>query len=182
MPRVGKKIIPVPDGVQVTITGQHVSVKGPKGTLEREFHRRAKITQEGNTVSVDMQHPEEKRSRELWGTTRVLIANMIQGVTAGYSKQLEINGVGYRAAAVGSKLTLNVGYSHPVEFIVPAGITVSVQKNVVTIAGIDKQVVGQIAAQIRDIRKPEPYKGKGIKYSTEIVRRKAGKVVKAAGS
>ncbi|MBI5037256.1 MAG: 50S ribosomal protein L6 [Candidatus Kerfeldbacteria bacterium] len=182
MPRVGKKPVVISAGVTITIAGSHVTIKGPKGTLEQNFHPWVHVTQVGDTLEVTVDHVEEKLARSLWGTSRMLLANMVTGVTTGFTKQLEINGVGYRAQAAGKKLTLNLGYSHPIEFEVPSSITVAVEKNVLTISGADKQQVGQIAAQIRDYRKPEPYKGKGIKYSTETIRRKAGKVVKSAGA
>ncbi|MDD5040336.1 MAG: 50S ribosomal protein L6 [Patescibacteria group bacterium] len=182
MPRIGKKPITIPQGVDVTIAGAHVAVKGPKGTLEFEFHPVVKFEKSGSEIQVTVEKPEEKLSRSLWGTSRMLLANMIEGVTKGFEKKLEIHGVGFRAAVSGKKLTLNVGFSHPVEFPFPDDIVVTVEKNIIKIVGIDKQRVGQIAAEIRAVKKPEPYKGKGIKYSGEIVRRKAGKVVKAVGS
>ncbi len=182
MPRIGKQPVVIPDGVTMTIDGQHVTVQGPKGTLERDFHERISFDQSDNQVAVSVSSPDEKTSRELWGTSRVLLSNMVEGVTKGYSKKLEVNGVGYRAAVSGKKLTLNVGYSHPVNFEPPAGIDIKVEKNIITVSGIDKQSVGQVAAQIRSVRKPEPYKGKGIKYIDEVIRRKAGKVVKSASA
>ncbi|MFZ6035769.1 MAG: 50S ribosomal protein L6 [Patescibacteria group bacterium] len=182
MPRIGKKPITVPSGVEVRIQGTQVSVKGPKGTLEQRLDERVHLTLAGDQLTVAVDRPEEKTSRELWGTSRVLLANMVIGVTQGFTKQLEINGVGYRAQASGKKITLNLGYSHPIEYTVPQEIDVKVEKNVITIAGSNKQLVGHIAAQIRDFRKPEPYKGKGIKYIDEVIRRKAGKVVKTAGA
>ncbi len=182
MPRIGKQPVTIPDGVTVTIDGRSVEVKGKKGTLQRTFHERIHFAQADGQVTVTVDHPEEKTSRELWGTSRVLLQNMVLGVTEGFSKQLEVNGVGYRAEASGKKLTLNLGYSHPIVFAVPEGIETKVEKNVITVSGIDKQLVGQVAAQIRDFRKPEPYKGKGIKYIDEVIRRKAGKVVKSAGA
>ena len=182
MPRIGKQPVSVPEGVDVNIDGQHVAVKGQKGTLERDFHRRVIFDQQNGTVVVSMRKPDEKRSRELWGTSRVLLANMVEGVTKGFEKKLEVNGVGYRAAISGKKLVLNVGYSHPVELETPDDLSVAVEKNIITVSGIDKQHVGQFTAQIRNVRKPEPYKGKGIRYIDEVVRRKAGKVVKAAGA
>ncbi len=182
MPRIGKKPIPVPSGVEVKVEGRQVTVKGPKGTLNDVFHKRVQFEQKDNTIFVTIKKPDEKRSRELWGLSRVLVANMVEGVTKGFSKQLEVNGVGYRASMSGKKLVLHVGYSQPVEFEIPEGIEVKVEKNVITVSGINKQQVGQIAAQIREIRKPEPYKGKGIKYMDEQIRRKAGKVVKTAGA
>ncbi len=182
MTRIGKQKVIVPNGVSVTINGQEVNVKGPKGELRNIFHRRILFNIVGNEVSVDVKKREEKKSRELWGLSRVLLRNMVEGVVNGYAKKLEINGVGYRAVVSGKKLVLTVGFSHPVEVVMPEGIEVKVEKNIITISGIDKQKVGQIAAQIRDIKKPEPYKGKGIRYIDEIVRRKAGKVMKTAGA
>lgn len=182
MTRIGKQPVVIPNSVEIKIEDKHVFVKGPKGSLDFDFHRRVNIEIKDNQVLVSVNRPEEKKSRELWGLSRVLISNMITGVTEGFSKQLEINGVGYKASVAGKKLTVNAGYSHPVDVEAPEGIEVKVDKNIITISGIDKQQVGQFAAQIREIRKPEPYKGKGIKYIDEIIRRKAGKVVKAAGS
>ena len=181
MPRIGKKIIIIPQDVTVTISDQQVIVKGPKGTLERDFHGRINFEKKDNIIKVTVKKPEEKRSRELWGSSRVSLFNMVKGVTEGFSKKLEIHGVGYRASVSGKKLILNLGFSQPVEFEIPPGIEIKVEKNIITISGIDKQLVGQVAAQIREMRKPEPYKGKGIKYVDEIIRRKAGKVVKTAG-
>jgi len=181
MTRIGKQHIEIPNGVEVKIEDKHVFVKGPKGNLDFDFHRRVNFEMKDNKIIVTVNSPEEKRSRELWGLSRVLVSNMITGVTEGYSKQLEINGVGYKASASGNKLVINAGYSHPVELKAPEGIEVAVEKNVITVSGIDKQKVGQFAAIIREVRKPEPYKGKGIKYIDEQIRRKAGKVVKAAG-
>ncbi|MFH0804862.1 MAG: 50S ribosomal protein L6 [Patescibacteria group bacterium] len=182
MTRVGSKPIPVPAGVTVTISGFTVSVKGPKGTLEQQFHPAVIITPGQDQVVVSVQNPDEKSSRELWGLWRMLVANMVEGVTKGYAKQLEINGVGFRAAVASRKLTLQVGFSHPVELTVPEGLEAKVEKNTITISGIDKQKVGQFAAHVRNVKKPEPYKGKGIKYAGEVIRRKAGKVVKTAGA
>lgn len=182
MARIGKQPITVLEGVDVNIDCQHVTVKGPKGTLERTFHRRVEFKQDANIITVGVKKPDEKISRELWGTSRMLLANMITGVKDEFEKKLEVNGVGYRAAISGKKLELNVGYSHSVHIDIPDGITVTVEKNIITVRGIDKQQVGQVAAEIRQTRKPEPYKGKGIKYIDEVIRRKAGKVVKAAGA
>lgn len=182
MTRIGKQPIDIPSGVEVKIEDKHVFVKGPKGSLDFEFHRRVNFEQKDSQILVSVNRPEEKKSRELWGLSRVLVSNMIKGVTEGFSKQLEINGVGYKAEASGKKLTIHAGYSHPVVMEAPEGIEVKVDKNIITISGIDKQKVGQFTAQIREVRKPEPYKGKGIKYVDEVIRRKAGKVVKAAGA
>jgi len=180
MPRIGKKPVIMPAEVEVIIDGQSVTVKGPKGTLKFDFHHRVVFEKKDNQILVKVRKEDEKRSRELWGTSRVLLANMIEGVTKGFEKKLEISGVGFRAAISGKKLTLQVGFSHPVEFSIPEGIEIKVEKNIIIVSGIDKQLVGETAARIRAIKKPEPYKGKGIKYIDEVIRRKAGKVVKTA--
>lgn len=182
MSRIGKLPITIPAGVSVGIDGSEVKVSGPKGSLSLRVNMRVKVTQTDQQLVVTVTDPELQADRALWGLTRMLVANMISGVTAGYRKQLEINGVGFKAQVTGSNLILNLGFSHPVEFPIPAGITVTVEKNIVTISGIDKQLVGETAATIRRLKKPEPYKGKGIKYIDEVVHRKAGKVVKAAGA
>lgn len=182
MSRIGKLPIPLPAGVTITQQEQMLTCTGPKGTLTLELHRHVKLTNADSVLTVSVNNPDDQFDRGLWGLFRVLIANMVKGVTEGFVKKLEINGVGFKAQAAGQKLTLNLGFSHPVEFEVPAGVTATVEKNVITISGIDKQAVGETAAKIRALKKPEPYKGKGIKYNTEVVRRKAGKVVKAAGA
>lgn len=182
MSRVGKLPISIPDGVTVTAAENIITVKGPKGALTMTSHRHVSLTVDGAAATITVKHPDQQSDRALWGLTRMLLANMIIGVTTGFEKKLEINGVGFRAAVSGQKITLNLGFSHPVEFPIPDGVTVAVEKNVVTVAGIDKQLVGQVAADIRALKKPEPYKGKGIKYIDEVIRRKAGKVVKATGA
>lgn len=175
MSRIGKKPIAVPDKVTVNISGQNVSVKGPKGSLAREIPQQIGIAQEDKVIKVSPRD-ESRKSRQLHGLSRTLIANMVEGVSKGFEKRLQIIGVGYRAQAQGKKLTLNVGYSKPVEMVMPEGINVAVEKNTeVIISGIDKEVVGNTAAKIRAVRPPEPYKGKGIRYINEVVRRKAGK-------
>lgn len=179
MSRIGKKPIEIPAGVNVEINGQKVSVKGPKGSLEQIVHEATKIEMVDNQLVVKVGNEENVKERALWGLTRSLLANLVSGVTVGFQKSLEINGVGFKAAVNGQVLVLNLGFSHPVNFPIPAGITITVEKNVITVAGIDRQRVGQIAAEIRALKKPEPYKGKGIKYSDEVIRRKAGKVVKS---
>ena len=179
MSRVGKQPIIIPNGVEVKINGPLVFVKGPKGELNLTLDKGVTIVQKEQTLELLVAKPEDKKQRSLWGLFRRLVDNMILGVTQGFSKQLEINGVGYKAAATGSKLVLNVGYSHPVEYQIPKGITILVEKNIITITGFDKQLVGQVAAEIRKIRPPEPYKGKGIKYTTEVIRRKVGKAAAA---
>ncbi|EFU75852.1 50S ribosomal protein L6 [Lachnoanaerobaculum saburreum] len=179
MSRIGRMPIAIPAGVTVTIAeNNHVTVKGPKGTLERALPLEMTIKQEGDEVVVTRPN-DLKKNKALHGLTRTLIHNMVVGVTEGYEKVLEVNGVGYRAAKQGNKLVLSLGYSHPVEMVDPEGVTSVLDgQNIIKIQGIDKEKVGQYAAEIRDKRKPEPYKGKGIKYSTEVIRRKVGKTGK----
>ena len=179
MSRIGRMPIAVPAGVTVTIAEKNVvSVKGPKGELVRELPVEMEIKEEEGKIIVTRPN-DLKRMKSLHGLTRTLIANMITGVTAGYEKKLEINGVGYRASKAGKKLTLNLGYSHPVEMEDPEGIeTVLEGQNIIIVKGIDKEKVGQFAAEIRSKREPEPYKGKGIKYADEVIRRKVGKTGK----
>lgn len=180
MSRIGKMPIPVPSGVDVKIDGSAVTVKGPKGTLTRVLHPDMKVKLEDGQVIVE-RPSDEATHRSLHGLSRTLVANMVEGVTKGYEKILQIHGVGYRAQMAGANLNLAVGYSHPVEITPRPGIQFEVGQEVNTrlpivyVRGIDKEVVGQQAAEVRAVRKPEPYKGKGIRYSTEIVRRKAGK-------
>lgn len=178
MSRIGKQPIEIPAGVSVTVEGTRVTVKGPKGTLVKDLHPEMSISVEENQVVV-RRPSDEKRHRALHGLTRTLIANMVDGVTKGYEKQLEIVGVGYRATKQGSGINLAVGYSHPVEFKAPEGIELDVPKPTqIIVRGIDKEVVGRVAANIRAVRPPEPYLGKGIRYVNEHVRRKAGKAGK----
>ena len=179
MSRIGRMPIAVPAGVEVVIAeNNHVTVKGPKGTLERTLPSEMDIKLEGEEVVVTRPN-DLKKMKSLHGLTRTLINNMVIGVTEGYTKTLEVNGVGYRAAKSGNKLTLNLGYSHPVEMIDPEGIEAVVEgQNVIIVKGIDKEKVGQYAAEIRNKRRPEPYKGKGIKYADETIRRKVGKTGK----
>ena len=178
MSRIGRMPIAIPDGVTVTIAeNNQVTVKGPKGTLERVLPREMDIKQEGSEIIVTRPN-DLKKMKSLHGLTRTLINNMVIGVTQGYEKTLEVNGVGYRAAKSGNKLTLNLGYSHPVEMIDPEGLEAVVDGNKIIVKGIDKEKVGQYAAEIRDKRRPEPYKGKGIKYADEVIRRKVGKTGK----
>lgn len=175
MSRVGKKPVPVPNGVTVTIDNGTVTVKGPKGTLTKEFNKDLSIKQEENEIVVERPN-DTPVVRSLHGTTRALIANMIIGVSEGFSRSLELIGVGYRVAAKGKGLTLSLGYSHPVEIAPIDGIDFKVEgNNKITVEGIEKEVVGQVAANIRAKRPPEPYKGKGVKYSDEVIRRKEGK-------
>jgi large subunit ribosomal protein L6 len=175
MSRIGKLPIPVPAGVEVKIDGQNIEVKGPKGTLSHVVPAPITIVLEDNTITVTRPN-DERLSRSLHGLTRTLIANNIHGVTQGFSKGLEIVGTGYRVAAKGNDLEFALGYSHPITVTPPAGISFTVEGNTkVTVNGIDKQAVGEVAANIRKLRKPEPYKGKGVRYAGEVVRRKAGK-------
>ena len=178
MSRIGRMPIAVPAGVTVDIAENNkVTVKGPKGTLERVLPSEMEIKKEGEEIIVTRPN-DLKKMKSLHGLTRTLINNMVVGVTDGYTKELEVNGVGYRAAKSGNKLTLNLGYSHPVEMIDPEGIESTVDGNKIIVKGIDKEKVGQYAAEIRDKRRPEPYKGKGIKYADELIRRKARKTGK----
>ena len=178
MSRIGKMPIAIPAGVTIDIAENNtITVKGPKGTLSRVLSPDMEIKVEGAEVVVNRPN-DLKRNKSLHGLTRTLINNMVIGVTQGYEKSLEINGVGYKAAKEGKKLVLNLGYSHPVNMMDPEGIESSVDNNKIIIKGIDKETVGQYAAEIRDKRRPEPYKGKGIKYSDEVIRRKAGKTGK----
>ena len=179
MSRIGKAPIPVPSGVDVTIADRHISVKGPKGSLERDIPGEITVRQDGDVLVVERPN-DERQNRALHGLPRTLIANMVIGVSTGFSKELEILGVGYRAAAQSpTKLELALGFSHPVFVEAPEGIQFEVPApGRVIIKGIDKEAVGQVAANIRKIRKPEPYKGKGVRYLGEIVRRKAGKAAK----
>lgn len=176
MSRIGRMPIPVPAGVDFKITdGNEVTVKGPNGTLSRELHKDMIIKLDNGVVTVE-RPSDKKEHRSLHGLTRTLIANMVEGVTNGFSKTLQINGVGYRAAMQGNKLALTLGYSHPVEMEAVEGITIEVpQPNTIIVKGADKQLVGHVAAKIREKRLPEPYKGKGIKYENEVIRRKEGK-------
>lgn len=178
MSRIGRMPIAIPEGVTVDIAeNNQVTVKGPKGTLERTLPAEMEIKKEGNTVTVSRPN-DVKRMKSLHGLTRTLINNMVIGVTQGYTKELEVNGVGYRAQKSGKVLTLHLGYSHPVEMQDPEGLESKVDGNKIIISGIDKEKVGQYAAEIRDKRRPEPYKGKGIKYADEVIRRKVGKTGK----
>ena len=178
MSRIGNKPITVPAGVEVTLDGNHITVKGPKGTLEKELHKNREVSMEENVITVKRPN-DEQENRSLHGLTRTLISNMIEGVLNQYSRVLEVNGVGYRAQLKGKKLVMNLGYSHPVEMDAPEGITFEVPNpNQIIVKGIDKEVVGQTAAVIRTKRPPEVYRGKGIKYAEEHIRRKEGKAGK----
>ena len=178
MSRIGKRPINIPAKVQVSIEGQHVAVKGPKGELSRVLPSEVSIEQEGETILVK-RRDESRAARQRHGLSRTLVANMVDGVSQGSQRRLEIQGVGYRAAVQGRNLILNVGYSHPVQIEPPDGIQMAVENNTnVVVSGIDKEIVGNIAARIRAVRPPEVYKGKGIRYAGEVVRRKAGKAGK----
>ena len=178
MSRIGKAPIPVPGGVTVTLSGLAVTVKGPKGELSRTLPEGVSIAQEGNTLVVSPAS-ESRRSRERHGLCRTLVANMVEGVSQGYTRKLEIVGVGYRAAVQGKKLVVSAGYSHQVEMVPPEGVTFAVEGNTtVLVSGPNKELVGNEAAKVRAIRPPEPYKGKGIKYEGERILRKAGKTGK----
>ncbi|MDI3336354.1 50S ribosomal protein L6 [Defluviimonas aestuarii] len=175
MSRIGKKPVEVPSGVTATISGQKVEMKGPKGTLSFTATDDVTITLEGNEISVKPRGTS-KRARQQWGMSRSMVANLVQGVTTGFKKELEINGVGYRAQMQGNVLKLSLGYSHEVNFEVPQGVTVTTPKQTeIIVEGTDPQLVGQVAANIREWRRPEPYKGKGIKYKDEYIFRKEGK-------
>ena len=177
MSRIGRQPIAVPAGVDVKIDGSTVTVKGPKGTLTRTVHSNMSVAMDNGEIKVT--RPDESNlNKSLHGLTRTLIHNMIIGVTEGYSKELEVNGVGYRAQKQGKKLVLALGYSHPVEMEDPEGLESKVDGNKIIVSGISKEKVGQYAAEIRDKRRPEPYKGKGIKYADEVIRRKVGKTGK----
>jgi large subunit ribosomal protein L6 len=178
MSRIGKKPIEIPAGVKVTLDGNVLSVEGPKGSLQQAVHESAEVAVDANTITVS-RVDDSKLSRSVHGLTRTLISNMVEGVTKGFERKLEIHGVGYRAALKGTDLDLSLGFSHPVVITPPAGIQFAMEGNTnIIIRGIDKQLVGQIAANIRKIRQPEPYKGKGIRYAGEKIIRKAGKTGK----
>jgi large subunit ribosomal protein L6 len=181
MSRIGRLPVAVPSSVDVTIEGRRLTVKGPKGTLTRDLHPDMTVSREDGTIIVT-RPTEQKVHKQLHGLTRTLVNNMVVGVTDGYRKGLEITGVGYRASKVGDKLQLNLGYSHPIEIEPPAGISFEVENPTrLAVVGIDKELVGQIAARVRATRKPEPYKGKGVRYAGEQIRRKAGKAGKIGG-
>lgn len=180
MSRIGKQPIVIPNGVTVTVDGSQVAVVGPKGKLSLAVHPLVHVATEGSQLTVAVSDVEDRQQRSLWGLSRTLLNNMVQGVTVGFSKKLELVGVGYKVAVAGRKITMSLGFSHPVEINLPEGVTAEAEKTTLTLSGIDKQMVGEIAAQIRRLRKPEPYKGKGIRYVGEVVRRKAGKAAKAS--
>jgi large subunit ribosomal protein L6 len=175
MSRIGKKPVPIPSGVTANVEGQTVKVKGPKGALQVVLPDDVEVKMDAGTVKVDPRN-ETKRARAMWGTSRTLVSNLVTGVTKGFEKKLEITGVGYRAALQGKNLQISLGYSHEVLYPVPEGITIAAPKPTeIVVTGIDKQKVGQVAAEIRGFRPPEPYKGKGVKYAGEYIFRKEGK-------
>ena len=180
MSRIGKQLIKIPEGVEVKINDSVITIKGPKGELNQKIIPGFKIELKDGKISV-VPIKKSKNTRSLWGLMRSLISNMTKGTVDGFEKKLEIEGVGYRASVSGDKLILNLGFSHPIEIEAPKGIEFRVDKNIITVSGIDKQLVGQIAADIRAKRKPEPYKGKGIRYFGEVIKRKAVKKAVAAG-
>lgn len=179
MSRIGKQLIVVPEKTEVKIDGQNISVKGPKGELRMVLHRLVSAALDGQTLTIKVKNKNNREDRALWGLSASLVKNMVIGVNDGFSKKLEINGVGFNATAAGGNLLLNLGFSHPVNFAIPAGIEIKTAANEITVSGADKQLVGEITAQIRKLKLPEPYKGKGIKYSDEHLLRKAGKAAAA---
>jgi large subunit ribosomal protein L6 len=181
MSRLGKLPIELPTGVQVKVDGDFIVVKGPKGELKEITNPSVNVAITDKEVSISVVNPENKKQRALWGLYRNLVNNLVVGVTKGFEKKLQINGVGYKAAAQGRKLILNVGYSHPVEFPLPEGIDGKVEENIITLSGIDKRLLGEVAFKVRKVKEPEPYKGKGIKYLEEVIRRKEGKVAASKG-
>ena len=192
MSRIGKKPVVLESGVTAHFADSTLTVKGPKGSLSLAVHPKVSVTVNENEIIVDVARKEDKKEKALWGLFRSLVQNMADGVTKGYAKDLDVIGVGFKAELRGQTLVLNLGFSHAIDFELPEGVQVKVEKQpakvtiqqyqtTITIAGIDKHLVGQVAANIRELKKPEPYKGKGIKYSDEVILRKAGKVVKAVG-
>jgi len=180
MSRIGKKPIQIPEDVEVKIDGQKVTIRGPKGELVREFPSEIKVeVKEGNIFVLPK--IQTKKTKALWGLMRALLANMVKGVREGYEKKLEIEGLGYKAALEGNDLLLYVGFTHPIRIKTPPGIKFSIEKNIIIVSGIDKELVGQISAKIRKARPPEPYKGKGIRYLGEVIRRKVGKKIVTTG-
>jgi large subunit ribosomal protein L6 len=174
MSRIGKKPIGIPDKVEVKVIGSKVDVKGPKGQLSYTFHKDVKIEKVDKVITVSPVN-QTTSARAIWGMSRTLLGNMVTGVTTGFVKSLEFNGVGYKAAVSGSTLTLNLGYSHAIDYKLPDGVKALVSKNIIEFHGCDKELVGFVAAQVRSYREPEPYKGKGLKYTDETIIRKAGK-------
>lgn len=181
MSKIGRMPITIPTGVTVQVADKTVTVNGTKGNFTHTLPTGITVAIAENVLTVGQEEKTKEQTKALFGLTRALLANMIKGVSTGFEKKLELSGVGYRAQASGSDLTLSVGYSHPVKIKAPQGVTFAVDGNTITVAGADKAIVGNVAAQVRAVRKPEPYKGKGIKYVGEYIRRKAGKAAKAVG-
>ncbi len=179
MSRIGKQKIEIPEGVTIEVKDGLIKVKGPKGELIRKLNNLVSVAVQDGEVKVSVEKPEEKKERALWGTFSAHIKNMIKGVTEGFFKDLEVNGVGYKVSMQGNDLKIEVGYSHPVIYKTPEGIVISTEKNQIKVTGVDTELVGRVSAEIRKVRKPEPYKGKGIKYLEEVIRRKAGKTAKS---
>lgn len=177
MSRVGKKPIELSEKIKITYTDKVLTVAGDKGTLSRTLHPDVNINIDDNTLTVTIE-TMDKKTRSLWGMTRALISNMVTGVSQGFERALEINGIGYRAELKGDKIEFNLGYSHPINFPLPEGISANIEKNVIKLSGIDKDLLGHTASTIRSLRPPEPYKGKGVKYAEEFIQRKAGKTAK----
>ncbi|MCX6743509.1 MAG: 50S ribosomal protein L6 [Candidatus Parcubacteria bacterium] len=182
MSRIGKKPITLPEGITAKIENNVLLIKGPKGELKQKIHPLVKIAEKDKQLIITVTDPTVKFQKALWGLFGSLIKNMVQGVKEGFEKKLEVIGVGYKVNLQGKKLVLNVGFSHPVEFVVPEDITANVEKNIISIFGIDKHQVGEVAASIRRIKKPEPYKGKGIKYIDEVIKKKVGKAAAKAAA
>jgi len=182
MSRIGKQPINLPAGVSAELKVGFIAIKGPKGALEIKLHPHVTVVQEGADLKVTVLNPEETNDRALWGLFGSLIQNMVEGVTKGFEKKLEMSGIGFKAEVKGKNLVLNIGFSHQVNFAVPAGVEITMEKDVIVVKGIDKGLVGETAARIRALKKPEPYQGKGIKYAGEIIRRKAGKAATKAAS
>lgn len=180
MSRIGRQPIIIPGGVEIKISGNNIQCKGPKGELKFNFDPRISISKKDSKLWIIL--VKDKKNKALWGTTRQIVANMISGVTSGFEKKLEIHGVGFRAQTRGNKLILTCGFTHPVEVEAPKNIQFKVEKNIITVTGLDKQLVGQIAAKIREVKVPEPYKGKGIRYVGEYIYRKAGKKAVTTGA
>jgi len=181
MSKIGKQPVKLPEGVSAKIEESAISISGPKGTLTRKFPKKIALEEKDGSILVSVSG-KGKRSMSLWGTARALISGMAEGVSTGWKKELELVGTGYRAEVQGTTLVLTVGYSHPVKIEAPEGISFKVEKSIITVEGANKELVGQVSANIRAVRPPEPYKGKGIKYSDEVIRRKAGKAAKAVGA
>lgn len=182
MSRIGKRPVLIPPGVQATLTDDQVHFTGPKGSLVVPLHERIVVSRTGEALHITVTDPEAHGGRALWGLYGALIKNALDGVSTGHTRSLEIHGVGFKAQMKGRALEFELGFSHPVEFVPPEGVEVKVEKNTITVSGVDKQLVGEAAARIRMLRKPEPYKGKGIRYVGEVVRKKAGKAAKTAAA